>query len=56
MKVNITKADEKAIIDALPVLRLAAKHGSVSKHSGQKIINGLKKILLKHEERKAKSY
>lgn len=62
MKINLTKADEKAINDALPIIRLAFKNYEttrpygVTKYEGQKVINGLKKILEKHEIRKSKEY
>lgn len=56
MKVNITKADEEAIKEGIEAFRQHIKRGSLSRHQGQKGINGLKKILAKHEERKAKSY
>lgn len=56
MKINVTKADETAINGSIQAVRDAIRNGVTTKHSGQKVINGLKKILEKHEARKAKSY
>lgn len=56
MKINLTKADEQAINDGIVAVRQNIKRGALTKHSGQKVINGLKKILEKHEVRKSKEY
>jgi len=56
MKVNITKANETAVKEAITITRELVKAGGITKTAGYKVINNLKNIIEKHEVRKAKDY